>query len=135
MPDTLRLTAEPITQGRLSSPTALVELGGDYVFIGSHFGDSMLARVSIPSDASLITEAESSLDVDMAGEGSKASIQVVSTYTNLAPIVDFCVVDTDAGQGPVSLVAFRQRDNLLTTVYNRVTLLLVREVKATVPCA
>lgn len=100
----MQLTVEPINKGRFSSPTALLDLGGGFIFVGSHYGDSLLVRLSYPStnqEAGSSTPKASTMDLDAISSDS-ASIDIVNTYTNLAPIVDFCVVETDAGHGPVS---------------------------------
>ena len=100
----VQLSVEPINRGRFSSPTALLDLGGGYIFVGSHYGDSLLVRMNYTSTkqgAGSSTSKAKTMDVDEVSSDG-ASIDIVNTYTNLAPIVDFCVVETDAGQGPVS---------------------------------
>ena len=68
--------------GTTSIPEAIVYLDNDHVFVGSHFGDSQLVL--------LHTEA------DQNGE----YLEVMETFTNIAPVTDFDVVDLE-GQGQV----------------------------------
>ena len=101
----VKVSWEPVVNGKVSSPSSLVSLGGGYIFVGSHFGDSLLVRTS---SSSADTEAENGMQVDTA-EAVKASsgqmqLDILNTYTNLAPIVDFCVVETDDGKGPSHVV-------------------------------
>lgn len=57
-------------------------LDNGVVFIGSRIGDSALVRLSVAPDD--------------AGQ----YVQVMETFTNLAPIVDMCIVDLERqGQG------------------------------------
>ena len=57
-------------------------LDNGVVFIGSRIGDSALVRLSTAADD--------------AGQ----YVQVMETFTNLAPIVDMCIVDLERqGQG------------------------------------
>jgi hypothetical protein len=70
--------------GTTSIPEAIVYLDNDHVFIGSHLGDSQLVL--------LHTEP------DQHGE----YLEVMETFTNIAPITDFEVVDLE-GQGQVGL--------------------------------
>lgn len=101
----LKLTVESVARGRFSSPTALLDLGGGFIFVGSHYGDSLLVRITYPSRSQEplpSTPKVAAMDIDGTSEPEGVSIDIINTYTNLGPIVDFCVVETDAGQGPVS---------------------------------
>jgi hypothetical protein len=92
------LTVEGITNGRVSSPTCLVDLGDAYVFVGSHYGDSLLTKLPKVRQTVLGTQ-----DMDIEdGNQEVQELQIINAYTNLAPIVDFTVVETGDGQGPVS---------------------------------
>lgn len=66
-----------------SPPTSLTPLSSQYVFLGSHFGDSQLFRIVLD---------KSSVD------GSY--IDVVDSFKNIAPIMDAVLADTD-GSGQV----------------------------------
>ncbi|KAF8461342.1 mono-functional DNA-alkylating methyl methanesulfonate N-term-domain-containing protein [Kalaharituber pfeilii] len=57
--------------GKISTPSRIVYLKDDYVFIGSHLGDSQLIRLT----------------------WDPLSLQVVQTFPNLAPILDFRILD------------------------------------------
>lgn len=101
----VQLTVDPISKGRFSSPTALLDLGDGFIYVGSHFGDSLLVRISNASRSQAAfpqTPRGSQMQLDDADSASATvSIDIVNTYTNLAPIVDFCLVETQSGQGPV----------------------------------
>lgn len=94
----LKLDAEVIRAGRVSSPTAILQLGGGYLFIGSHYGDSLLARIGQSSrdeqDSMLVDSTES--------DSTLPTIDIINTYTNLAPIVDMCFVGSESEHGSVS---------------------------------
>ncbi len=64
------------------------------VFIGSTYGDSQL--IQLTNEKRNITDG---LD---AGEDSEDNgcVEVLESFTNLGPIIDFCVVDLDR-QGQV----------------------------------
>ncbi|KAF9583420.1 DNA damage-binding protein 1a [Lunasporangiospora selenospora] len=72
--------------GAISIPEAIVYLDKRYVFVGSHQGDSQLIQ--------LHTEP------DQQGE----YLEVLESFTNIAPITDFEVVDLE-GQGQGQIVA------------------------------
>ncbi|KAI5306774.1 hypothetical protein KEM56_007184 [Ascosphaera pollenicola] len=55
--------------GKTSHAAVMVHLGGGVVFIGSHQGDSQVLKIT------------------------EGSFEVVQTFTNLAPILDFAVMD------------------------------------------
>jgi len=57
-------------------------LDNGYAYIGSHFGDSQLIR----------------LQSERVSNGE--FLQVIDSFTNLAPITDFCVIDLEK-QGQV----------------------------------
>lgn len=105
----IKLSYRQVANGRVSSPTCLVPLGDRYVFVGSHYGDSLLVR--LPSSSSVKKDEQprdaSSMDVDVAsGPGADGAneLEIVNAFPNLAPIVDFCVVETDDGAGPSNMV-------------------------------
>lgn len=95
----VHLACERIAEGRVSSPTCLVELGDGFVFVGSHFGDSMLVR--LPTEAHH-NRSEQDMALDSADDDRKG-LEIISTFTNLAPILDFCTVSAENGHGPVRL--------------------------------
>ena len=101
----VKISWEPVVNGKVSSPSSLVSLGGGFVFVGSHFGDSLLVRLS---SSGSIGATEDGMQID---DGAKAQVSegemqldILNTYTNLAPIVDFCLVETDDGKGPSHIV-------------------------------
>jgi len=80
----LSMSIEPL--GHLSPASSLTYLDNGIVFVGSAACDSQLLRLNrmpVSSDSS-------------------NCVEVLETYTNLGPIVDFCVVDLDRqGQGQI----------------------------------
>ncbi|KAJ4301385.1 hypothetical protein N0V90_003477 [Kalmusia sp. IMI 367209] len=64
--------------GRISRASTLVYLDAGYVFVGSHQGDSQVIRIA------------------------EKSVEIVQTFSNIAPILDFTVMDmgnrSDEGQ-------------------------------------
>jgi DNA damage-binding protein 1 len=77
-----RLRLEDV--GETSCASALAYLQAGMVFVGSTFGDSQLVRLR--AEVEPVTGSH---------------LDVLATYGNLGPIVDFCVVDLDR-QGQVS---------------------------------
>ncbi|KAJ3097925.1 DNA damage-binding protein 1a [Phlyctochytrium planicorne] len=69
--------------GETSIPSSLVSLGKSLLFVGSHYGDSQLVNCTIDEIS---------------------TINAFDVSVNLAPIVDFCVIDNDK-QGQSQIVA------------------------------
>ncbi|KAG0292818.1 DNA damage-binding protein 1a [Dissophora globulifera] len=89
--------------GTTSIPVAIVYLDNDHVFVGSHLGDSQLVL--------LHTEA------DQNGE----YLEVMETFTNIAPVTDFDVVDLEGqGQGQIVACSGALKDGTLRIVRNGV---------------
>ncbi|KAI8360101.1 DNA damage-binding protein 1-like protein [Mortierella sp. GBAus27b] len=89
--------------GTTSIPEAIVYLDNDHVFIGSHLGDSQLVL--------LHTEP------DQNGE----YLEIMETFTNIAPISDFEVVDLEGqGQGQIVACSGAFKDGSLRIVRNGV---------------
>ncbi|KAF9902706.1 DNA damage-binding protein 1a [Lobosporangium transversale] len=89
--------------GTTSIPEAIVYLDNDHAFIGSHLGDSQLVL--------LHTEA------DQNGE----YLEVMETFTNIAPVSDFEVVDLEGqGQGQIVACSGGFKDGSLRIVRNGV---------------
>ncbi len=61
--------------GKTSRASSLVYLGGDLLFVASHYGDSQLYRLDLNSD------------------DPKQYIQLVQTLSNIGPILDFTIMD------------------------------------------
>lgn len=100
--------------GDVSAPEALVYLEAGFVFVASHFGDSQLVTVRSP----LADPEPDSMDVDGSGD-----LDLVATWTNLAPIVDFCVVDEPAlGQSYLVTCSGAHQDGSLRLVRHGVGL-------------
>ncbi|KAL5524495.1 hypothetical protein ACEPAF_9635 [Sanghuangporus sanghuang] len=72
--------------GETSPPTSLTPLASQFVFVGSHFGDSQLIRIMPDKSSSTGTY-----------------IDVSETYKNIAPIMDAAVEDID-GSGQPTIV-------------------------------
>ncbi len=62
---------------QVSIPSSLSYIDEGYVFVGSHYGDSQLIK--------LLTEHHQSGEL----------IETVDSINNLAPLIDFCVVDLE----------------------------------------
>ncbi|KAI9141453.1 mono-functional DNA-alkylating methyl methanesulfonate N-term-domain-containing protein [Paraphysoderma sedebokerense] len=70
--------------GQTTTPSSISYLDNGFAFIGSHFGDSQLVRLT----------AEPNED--------DSCVEIVDEYPNLAPILDFVVVDIEKqGQGQI----------------------------------
>jgi hypothetical protein len=73
----------------------LVYLANSFVFVGSHYGDSQLVRLPSSSNASgAIAKGDGDMEVDAADATGR--LEVMNSFTNLAPILDFVLVETDA---------------------------------------
>jgi DNA damage-binding protein 1 len=88
--------------GHISSPRALVALSQAHLYVGSHYGDSQLLKLSFPSTERHREETPMDIDEDDLPSSQRPqptetapSLEIVSTYTNLAPIVDFAVVENE----------------------------------------
>ncbi|KDQ62210.1 hypothetical protein JAAARDRAFT_121297 [Jaapia argillacea MUCL 33604] len=128
-PDQTGLVLLPL--GQSSSPTSLTHLTGQIVYLGSHMGDSHLIRIhptpvlsldtpTLPIPEGLGVISASSLMSGAKGKGkafgggsdfSKGSIvnakgsyvEVIESFSNIAPIMDAVVADTD-GSGHTQIV-------------------------------
>ncbi|KAG0252722.1 DNA damage-binding protein 1a [Actinomortierella ambigua] len=91
--------------GTTSIPEAIVYLDNNHLFVGSHLGDSQLIRLHE--------------DMDEQGE----YIEVVETFTNIGPVLDFDVVDLEGqGQGQIVSCSGAFKDGALRIVRNGVGL-------------
>lgn len=70
--------------GQVSLPNSIIDLGNNLLFIGSCQADSCIVRL-VPNPA------------------RKFTVEVIRTFSNLGPIVDFCLFDYD-GQGEQTMV-------------------------------
>jgi DNA damage-binding protein 1 len=70
--------------GTAAVAQALVYLDNGFVYVGSHYADSQLIRLQPQAEG-------------------QDSIDIVEHYTNLAPISDFCIMDTN-NEGQAQLV-------------------------------
>mmetsp|Transcript_6838 Transcript_6838/g.17214 ORF Transcript_6838/g.17214 Transcript_6838/m.17214 type:complete len:1079 (-) Transcript_6838:121-3357(-) len=88
--------------GPVSIPATLNYLDNGFVFVGSCFGDSQLVRlVNRPA--------------------AQSHVEVVQTFQNLGPIVDFCVVDLERhGQGQLVTCSGAFKDGSLRIVRNSI---------------
>ncbi|PLW31590.1 hypothetical protein PCANC_16226 [Puccinia coronata f. sp. avenae] len=73
--------------GHVPSPEALVYIPHQYVFLASHYGDSQLLKLpslvlSLARSTALLSDLE---------KAQHEPPQVITTFSNLAPISDFCV--------------------------------------------
>ncbi|CAG8510042.1 5511_t:CDS:10 [Dentiscutata heterogama] len=91
------------TLGKISVPQCLLYLDHSYVFVGSHFGDSQLIRLrQTPNEQGVL-------------------LDVLDTFINLSPIVDFCVVNLERqGQGHIITCSGGTKDGSLRIIRNGV---------------
>jgi DNA damage-binding protein 1 len=88
--------------GQTSIPTSIIDLGNNILYIGSSQGDPCVIKIVM--------------------EGVKRTgIQVLQTFPNLGPILDFCLFDYD-GQGKQTMVCCSgvDKDGSLRIVENGV---------------
>lgn len=91
--------------GKTSAASTLSYLDTGVVFVGSAMGDSQLIR--------LLAE-RSVVDND---QPQSSFIQILDTYTNVGPIVDFCVMDLDRqGQGQIVSCSGAYKDGSLRVI-------------------
>ncbi|CAI5722603.1 unnamed protein product [Hyaloperonospora brassicae] len=87
--------------GETSIASCLSYLDNGVVFIGSTFGDSQLIK----------------LNADRDEHGSY--VEVLDTYVNVGPIIDFCVMDLDRqGQGQIVTCSGADKDGTLRVIRN-----------------
>ncbi|KAG6617756.1 DNA damage-binding protein 1a [Phytophthora cinnamomi] len=87
--------------GETNIASCLSYLDNGVVFIGSTFGDSQLIK----------------LNADRDENGSY--IEVLDTYVNVGPIIDFCVMDLDRqGQGQIVTCSGADKDGTLRVIRN-----------------
>ncbi|OWZ04928.1 DNA damage-binding protein [Phytophthora megakarya] len=87
--------------GETSIASCLSYLDNGVVFIGSTFGDSQLIK----------------LNADRDENGSY--VEVLDTYVNVGPIIDFCVMDLDRqGQGQIVTCSGADKDGTLRVIRN-----------------
>ncbi|KAK1280307.1 DNA damage-binding protein 1 [Acorus gramineus] len=87
--------------GETSAASTISYLDNAFVYVGSNYGDSQLVKLNLQPDA----------------KGSY--VEVLESYVNLGPIVDFCVVDLERqGQGQVVTCSGAFKDGSLRIVRN-----------------
>eukprot|EP00644_Phytophthora_capsici_P007270 jgi/Phyca11/546802/estExt2_Genewise1Plus.C_PHYCAscaffold_220420 len=87
--------------GETNIASCLSYLDNGVVFIGSTFGDSQLIK----------------LNADRDENGSY--LEVLDTYVNVGPIIDFCVMDLDRqGQGQIVTCSGADKDGTLRVIRN-----------------
>jgi len=90
------------TLGESSCPSTITYLDEGVVYIGSNYGDSQLIKLN-----------------DTKDEETGQYIEVIESFTNLGPIVDFCVVDIERqGQGQIVTCSGAYKDGSLRVVRN-----------------
>lgn len=87
--------------GETSTASCISYLDNGVVFVGSAFGDSQLIKLNPERDE----------------QGSY--IEVLDTYVNIGPIIDFCVMDLDRqGQGQIVTCSGADKDGSLRVIRN-----------------
>ncbi|GAA5939977.1 uncharacterized protein JCM15063_004361 [Sporobolomyces koalae] len=79
--------------GDTTSPTAIVPLTTSLVYLASRFGDAQVVKLPEAFSTSNSSRSEH-MDEDGTDE---PELQLVTSYPNLAPIVDACIVGGDGG--------------------------------------
>ena len=123
------LKLEPL--GHTSIASSLSYLDNGVVYVGSAYGDSQLVRLHaqpIPAAAAAAAAVGGAVGgvvgAGGAGGGGAAAggggyVEVLESFTNLGPIVDFSVVDLDRhGQGQVVTCSGVHKDGSLRVVRN-----------------
>ncbi|KAK5580443.1 hypothetical protein RB653_000460 [Dictyostelium firmibasis] len=88
--------------GRISIPSSISYLDSGVVYVGSSSGDSQLIKLNTEKDS--ITDSY---------------ISYLETFTNIGPIVDFCVVDAEKqGQAQIVTCSGTYRDGSLRIIRN-----------------
>jgi len=88
--------------GRTSIPSSISYLDSGVVYIGSTSGDSQLVKLNTEKDVT-----------------TNSYLTIMENYTNLGPIVDFCVVDLEKqGQGQIVTCSGVYRDGTLRVIRN-----------------
>lgn len=109
--------------GHVTSPSCLAYLDSGLTFVGSEGGDSQLVRIS----ATPVNQPATAMEEDEEGGGAAVAavaeppsyVEVVDSYPNLGPIVDFAVMDLDRqGQGQVVTCSGRDGDGSLRVIRN-----------------
>ena len=125
------LKLEPL--GETSVASTLSYLDDGVVYVGSAYGDSHLIRlhaqpvkdeepVNDPMDAGKGTSPMDADRGDAAPHGRRPSyVEILETYPNLGPIVDFAAVDLDGhGQGQAVTCSGVAKDGTLRIIRNGV---------------
>lgn len=87
--------------GETNIASCLSYLDNGVVFIGSTFGDSQLIKLNAMRDE------------------TGSYIEVLDTYVNVGPIIDFCVMDLDRqGQGQIVTCSGADKDGTLRVIRN-----------------
>lgn len=89
-----------IQLGHTSIPSSICYLDNRFLFIGSHYGDSQLLKLT-----------------DQFNIGEEY-LEVIATYTNLAPITDFCVVDQQQQQQQIVTCSGGYKDGSIRIIRN-----------------
>nr|CCA20849.1 predicted protein putative [Albugo laibachii Nc14] len=87
--------------GQTSIASCVSYLDNGVVFVGSTFGDSQLVKLNSKRDE------------------SGSYIEVLDSYVNIGPIIDFCVMDLDRqGQGQIVTCSGADKDGSLRVIRN-----------------
>lgn len=81
-----------------SAPTALVLLPNNRLYVASHSGDAQVFELDALSASSKRNATPMEVDNEPSTAETSAHLKLVQRQTNLAPIVDFVVVENEFGQ-------------------------------------
>jgi DNA damage-binding protein 1 len=111
------LKLEPL--GHTSIASSLSYLDNGVVYVGSAYGDSQLVRLHAQPIPTAAATPAAPAAIAPAGAGGGGYVEVLESFTNLGPIVDFEVVDLDRhGQGQVVTCSGVHKDGSLRVVRN-----------------
>lgn len=85
----------------ISAPTALVPLPEGRLFVASHSGDAQVFKLDLMPPGGNNARQSTPMEIDQneeTAEASSAHLRLIQRQTNLAPIVDFVVVENELGQ-------------------------------------
>lgn len=107
--------------GQTSRPTTLSYLDNGFVFIGSCLGDSQL--IKLLNEKVKVPNVSNQVNGDQSTRNEGSFLQIVESYPNLGPILDFCVVDLDRqGQGQIVTCSGAFQDSTIRVIRNGIGL-------------
>ncbi|KAH6676481.1 binding protein [Halenospora varia] len=93
--------------GKVTKATVMVYMGSDVLFIASHVGDSQIIRLHLDAlgdertntEAHTETHTRTKTETETNTESEVEPIEVLQTLANIAPVLDFAVMDMGGREG------------------------------------